>query len=649
MAGDVDPTPDNHRTAPSPAPRRADPEGRLAVSTAPLFGPELTSRYIMGEEIGRGGCGTVYRAQQKATGQDVAVKIIRPSSRSKVQWSRFVREARLCGALHHPHIVRIIDAHEGQQTAWSVFEFVPGRDLATVLADGGRLEPAIAVRLMSQVLDALAAAHAQGIVHRDIKPSNIMVTHTGARPNAQVLDFGIGSMAIREDVERVARTDGSTGGEAPADEQAADSLTLNTLSDDGLDVAMGAADESAPGLRSSQPGDGIARVTRDGEMLGTPAYAAPEQLLGEQATTLADLYSWALMFVECLTGERVIPGRRLSQIIMEQLAPRPVVLPEALRAHRLGPILERALSKKPEERTVSARSLLSALDLLDPTELAALSTVQGPSIDGPTAGGHAHPSAPGITQPTAVERGAPDLTEPDLHGLSPVDITRPDAAPLVGVLAAATHDAEPDSDARPGHAPSLDAGSTRFPLAEDDQALLARVPMLRRLTVAELTRLSSAMYRRPLAAGQLLAEIGDSGDDGYIVRSGELVLELPLDGRDPQVIARMGPGTIVGEVCLIEPAPRSLRMRAGGPTEVFIIDGQKFATLCSANDAGAHKVLRYLALTLCDRLRQTSVRMQRQLRDEGAEPPERSGSVLLAPLERDRPWHRLKQLFTRWV
>lgn len=528
----------------------------MAVNMDPqLNDAALRARYTIEEQIGEGGYGRVYRATQNSTGQLVAVKVLVSATPSPKAWRRFIDEARLCGALHHPHIVRLIDAHQDENRAWLVFEWVPGRDLAQTLLAKGRLDPAVAVRTMGQVLDALAAAHARGVVHRDIKPANIMVTRTGARLNAQVLDFGIGTLA-----------EGRT--------------TLEL--------------EAAPA----------------NEAVGTPAYAAPEQLRGESTTARADLYAWALTFIECLTGRRIASGRTLSQILAFQLGPHAVELPPALRRHRIGPILARAVEKDPNRRAVTADSLLRVLDGLDIQEIKALAPDTG---DTP---------ADLLSMPPAVR---------------PVLETRPSGRPLEPAL-------------------TLDSLSTLDPdrvaarlmtLTEPDRMFLARVPLLRRLTAAEFDRVASVIKRCTLSAGEIIGEKGALGADAYIVAEGLLALELPTDAGRIRTVAKMGPGTMVGEVGLVEPAPRTLRMRAVGPTVVHVIDGHGFAALCADDDPGAHKLLRAIALTLCDRLRQTTIRLRRELTGESSVDREQVAIGLADPVEPASAWQRLKRLFRR--
>lgn len=282
----------------------------------------VEGRYEIIDELGAGGFGTVYSAQQLATGQLVAIKVLRwpdhPAGGLDKRIARFRREMQLCAQMHHPNIVRLIDSGSlPQGFLYLVFEFLPGQNLATILANEGRLETQETCYLMLQVLDALACAHAEGVVHRDLKPANIMIVPTGARRNAIVLDFGVGVLA----------------------------------KDLHLPEQL--------------------RITATGEALGTPFYAAPEQLQGQPPTARSDLYAWGLVFLECLTGERVIGGSSIAEVVFKQLSPEPIALPDTLVDHPLGYLLARATTKAPAARDVTAHGLLQELEAC---ALAGLST-----------------------------------------------------------------------------------------------------------------------------------------------------------------------------------------------------------------------------------------------------------------------------------
>src|SRR5207247_7802634 len=183
-----------------------------------------------------------------------------------------------------------------------------------VLARKGGLGWELARHLMTQVLDALACAHARGVVHRDLKPENIIVTQTGAQRNALVLDFGLGGLA--REVE----------------------------------------DWSLP------------RLTATREILGTPSYAAPEQVRGEPVSTRSDLYSWGLILLECLTGELALRGQSVHEVIVKQLSLEPVAIPPSIRSGRLRRLLQRVTEKRVERRDVTIEALLQTLSMIDAEE-----------------------------------------------------------------------------------------------------------------------------------------------------------------------------------------------------------------------------------------------------------------------------------------
>jgi TOMM system kinase/cyclase fusion protein len=285
-------------------------EGAVALP----IGMTFEERYVITSELGEGGFGTVHKARQLATGQMVAIKLMRPpthgdAATAERRQARFQREMRLCAQLHHPNIVRLIDSGQTREGAfYSVFEFVPGRTLAQLLAEEGPLAPQEARHLMLQVLDALGCAHAAGVVHRDLKPRNIMVIPTGLRRNALVLDFGIGA------------------------------------------------------LTQSVQGEDYAKLTHSEESLGTPGYAAPEQLRGLEPVPQADLFSWGIVFLECLTGKPVFAGGSLSDLLYKQLGPDPIPLPPALEGHPLGDLLRQVLQKDVAQRTITAADVLRQLE-----------------------------------------------------------------------------------------------------------------------------------------------------------------------------------------------------------------------------------------------------------------------------------------------
>ncbi|EJL75715.1 TOMM system kinase/cyclase fusion protein [Variovorax sp. Varisp85] len=265
--------------------------------------------YDLLEELGAGGYGTVYRALQQRTGTVVAIKVVKLQVGSQ-RVARFHRETKLCAALHHPHIVQLLDKGEQGACVYGVFEYVPGETLTSLIRRKGALTAPETAHLMAEVLDALDCAHAAGIVHRDLKPDNVMVTFTGAVPHAKVLDFGISTVIPTN--------------------RGAEFLTL----------------------------------TMTEESLGTPAYSAPEQLRGEPPGVKSDLYAWGLMFIECLTGVPAIRGASAAEILHQQLSPQEVPLPSEIASHPVASVLRQALRKKAADRCDSAATLLAELGRL---------------------------------------------------------------------------------------------------------------------------------------------------------------------------------------------------------------------------------------------------------------------------------------------
>lgn len=348
--------------ASSPGSTAAD-RAREESDAAEIARLGLPGGYEVVRRLASGGFGTVYEARQLSTGQRVAIKILHPGGAASPGQpvelpDRLRREMRLCSELSHPNIVRLIDSGETEAgLLYAVFEFVPGTTLREVLDREGSLEVGEAVHLMAQVLDALSSAHALGIVHRDLKPENVMISRTGVRRNALVLDFGLGGL--------LDRGNGSTDGDAAS-----------------------------------------------GAFVGTPAYAAPEQIRGEALSIRCDLYSWGLVFIECLTGEPAVGRGSPAEVVHRQLDDGAVPIPEMVRGQPLGRLLQVVTAKRVVERDATAEGLLRALDRIERTEPA-------PGEDWPVA--HPDGAAGERRQVTIVScrltvaavAGAPDLEEVD--------------------------------------------------------------------------------------------------------------------------------------------------------------------------------------------------------------------------------------------
>ncbi|OCQ23344.1 TOMM system kinase/cyclase fusion protein [Pseudoalteromonas luteoviolacea] len=276
-----------------------------------------SSNYELLNKIGEGGFGKVFKAKQNSTGQDVAIKFLAIEPHCEEQKKqryieRFKRETSLSSQLQHPNIVRLLDQGQiDEDLLYGVFEFVEGRSLREHLLIEGPFSAPEATDIMSQVLDALIHAHSKGIVHRDIKPANIMLSKTGAKLHAKILDFGIGTLTH--------------------DSRQADFRTL----------------------------------TLTQETLGTPSYSAPEQLRGEPATTKTDLYVWGLVYLECLTGTPAMNGTSVASIYHKQLSGGNIPLPSALIGHSLAGLLRRVLNKNAHERVITGEEAFNELKTIN--------------------------------------------------------------------------------------------------------------------------------------------------------------------------------------------------------------------------------------------------------------------------------------------
>jgi serine/threonine protein kinase/Tfp pilus assembly protein PilF len=279
-----------------------------------LLEQALGGRYVVEGEVGRGGMATVYKAYDVRHGRAVAVKVLRPDLSAILGVERFRREIAIASQLSHPHIVPLIDSGELQESGsaqrllYYVSQFVPGGSLRDRLRAEGRLELREALRVATEIGDALDFAHRGGVVHRDVKPENILF----ADGHALLADFGL----------------------ARACNQTADTS-----------------------------------LTEVGLALGTPAYMSPEQALGQSdIAAAADIYSLACVLYEMLVGALPFEGSSAALILAAQLKGQPrsprVVRPE-IPAHVDQAIL-RALAPEPQGRFRSVQEFLDALTISNP-------------------------------------------------------------------------------------------------------------------------------------------------------------------------------------------------------------------------------------------------------------------------------------------
>jgi serine/threonine protein kinase/Tfp pilus assembly protein PilF len=321
-------------------------------STGDLVGP-----YRLVSPLGKGAMGEVWRARDERLDRYVALKVLPPESAGDLERrARQLREARAAAAIRHSNVVTLFDivSHEGDDIL--VMELVEGRTLSETLRKEGAPTLEVALRWIVGVVDALVAAHACGILHRDIKAANIMVTTDGIK----VLDFGLAK--LRDDASPPA----SMREELPAISNSKIALD-ETMASSPNDVSL--AETSAP-PRSSSSSDvrpSNAEIesykTQHGQLLGTPLYMAPEQIVGQLPNERSEVFSIGVLAYEILAGKPPYTATTMDQLFKQITADPPPPL-EDVSSHpprSLIEIVERALAKEPAERFASMREIHDAL------------------------------------------------------------------------------------------------------------------------------------------------------------------------------------------------------------------------------------------------------------------------------------------------
>jgi serine/threonine-protein kinase len=304
LMGRVDAPPSELSTLPAVqhthAPGAQAPQGR-----SPSSAPDLRD-FDLGAEIGRGAMAVVYKATQRSTGRQVAIKRLALQREFSAEdlvdvRERFMREAHAARQLNHPDILQVVDAGQDGADTWIALEYVLGRDLSLFTRTGQLLPVREVVQIGARLARALAYAHSQGVIHRDIKPANVMLDRVNG--GLKLMDFGI-----------------------------------------------------------ARVGDGSR--TRTGLVLGTPSFMSPEQLAGLKVDGRSDLYSLGVLLYQLLTGR--LPHQHESMArLMQQIATEPAA---DIRSHRpdlpesLALVLALALEKRPELRYASGEQMARDLD-----------------------------------------------------------------------------------------------------------------------------------------------------------------------------------------------------------------------------------------------------------------------------------------------
>ena len=283
----------------------------LSVSSAPPYvarentrievmssEPERIDHYRITRKLGQGGMGIVYAAHDERLHRQVAIKMILDVGADATARERFWREARAAAAVNHPHVCQLYDVGEIDGQLYIVMELLEGESLASRL-DRGPVDLPQALNMALSVLDALDALHEQAIVHRDLKPSNVFLTKFGVK----LLDFGLARPVVSDQ--------------------------LATVQD----------------------------LTLPGNVVGTPAYMAPEQLSGQPSDARADLFTVGVVLCEIITGKSPFAGANMVQTMHAILNDRPLVLTGSSTVDAVDRIIQRSLEKLPAARYQSAREM----------------------------------------------------------------------------------------------------------------------------------------------------------------------------------------------------------------------------------------------------------------------------------------------------
>ena len=262
----------------------------------PLEGATLAGKYRILEELGRGGMGVVYKAEDTQLKRTVALKFLSPDSTAiPSREKRFAQEAQTASALNHPNICTIYEIGEAEGDSFIAMEYVEGRTLDRMISSAG-LPPDEVLRFGSQIVEGFEHAHERGVIHRDLKTANVMITPAG---RVKILDFGLAKRLISEEL-----------GEA----------TRSQLS-----------------------------LTEEGMIAGTLPYLAPETLQGRPADARSDIWALGVVLYEMAAGKRPFEGRTgfelTSAILRDTPAPLPARTPAGLRAV-VGKCLEKDLEKR---------------------------------------------------------------------------------------------------------------------------------------------------------------------------------------------------------------------------------------------------------------------------------------------------------------
>ena len=288
------------------------PAQPVAAQGSDPIGRILNERYQLGDPAGRGGVCLVYKAEDLATRQLVAIKLMRPEfAQNQQAVQRLMQEVETASQLIHNNLVRVHGYGQDRKgEPYLVMDFVAGKNLEELLTKSdGKLEPRRALDIFTQICEGLNCAHAHGVIHRDLKPSNIIISsEAGGRESVKIVDFGFAKL--------------------------------------------------------TEEGDASMRLTQTGEVFGSPFYMSPEHCLGKELDQRSDIYSLGCLMYETLTGSPPLQGDNVLATVAKQVTEEPTSMRTFHRSisESLDNVVLKCLAKEPVLRYQSVDDLLSDLN-----------------------------------------------------------------------------------------------------------------------------------------------------------------------------------------------------------------------------------------------------------------------------------------------